>query len=145
MGASPELERPILPMPTEALPPTSAQGANREALREALEALLASNGEFVLCEIPGTDTFVQFANAGGRLLLDLPVVSLSGDQFDRAEAFFWRLGGVLRPGRDEIEGGNKSYQMDLGTDTTRAARLTLEIFKEVHGASDLSGLAIRIE
>jgi hypothetical protein len=132
-------------MPPEALPPTDARDANRQALCDALEALLATNGEFVLCEILGTDTFVQFANAGGRLLLDLPIVSLTGDQMDRAEAYFWRLGSVLRPGRDEIEGGNKSYQMDLGTDTARAARLALEIFQEVHGASDLSSLAIRIE
>lgn len=132
-------------MPADALPPTGTLDANREAVREALETLLASNGEFVLCEVPGTDMFVQFANAGGRLLLDLPAVSLDGDQFDRAEAYFWHLGSVLRPGRDEIEGGNKSFQMDLGTDTARAAQLTIEIFREVHGAADLPRLAIRIE
>lgn len=132
-------------MSAKAQSPTRPEEANRNALCEALRTLLASNGEFVLCEIPRTDTFVQFANMEGRLLLDLPVVSLNGDQLDRAEAFFWRLGGVLRPGRDEIEGGTKSYQIDLGTDTPRAAHLAFEIFREVHGASDLSDLAIHIE
>ena len=99
------------------------------SLERALNALLGrTNADgFVILQDAGTQKFVQFG-AGGRLVLDLPLVSLQDDEQKRALEVFKRLGAP-----PAVSDPFPVLRYDFGVDCRRAAEEAVRIFREVYG------------
>lgn len=85
---------------------------------------------FVIFEDAATKRFVQFRRIAEGIELDFPVIDLEDDQRRRADDYFRRLGVPLA----EVElrrGSIETYQLPLGSDAARGARIALELFTVV--------------
>ena len=119
----------------------------------ALDLLMGQGGtgSFVIFEDPRSGKFVQFAGASKEnLLLDLPTLPLSDDETARAREFFKQF-GIESPVLYEADNAKKgivqkfiSFQMDLGKDTERAARLVAAIFHQVYQFPPDTALVARV-
>jgi hypothetical protein len=115
-----------------------ADRAHRARMEEALRALRTRDkGSFVVFEDRLSKKFVQFAGSRWeRLLLDLPTQPLDPDEMRRASAFFAKRGVQLHTWTVEGPDGERreqsSFQLELGADVERAAKLALGVFREVY-------------
>ncbi len=124
---------------------------NIERIEKELNTLLARINEdaFVIIEEVLTKKFVQFSgNKAMQLLLDLPSQTLNKKEIKRAETLFIEFGLPIetyptynRPGGKKVA-LQRSFIMELGNDTRKAALIAMRIFKEVYGFSDSFNLAI---
>jgi hypothetical protein len=109
--------------------------------RDIYDALVAlrrrgAEGSFVIVEHLPTGKFVQFGR-GPVLDMDVPCVSLTAEEADRAAAFFRDLGGVdLReyddpnPETAQVQHG-AAFRFAFGDDAARAARAAILFFARV--------------
>lgn len=122
-------------------------------IRTALDVLMGQGGagSFVIFEAPRSEKVVQFASASEEnLLLDLPTLPLSDNETARAREFFKQF-GIESPVLFEADNVEKgivqkfiSFQMDLGKDTERAARLVAAIFQQVYQFPPDTALVARV-
>jgi hypothetical protein len=114
--------------------------SNDRNLYEALYALRRRGVEgesFVIIEHLPMDKFVQFG-IGPILRMDVPFISLSEEESNRAYVFFQELGGVElqeydapNPRTGRIRHG-ATFKFDFGDDVHKAVRATILFFARVH-------------
>jgi len=117
-------------------------------IESALRRLLSQRNGFVIVSDPSTETFVQFIDLDGSIVLDLPMQVLSDEEIGRFERYLNQVG--LSPRHEGFESSGTpvatvnqvSYQIGLGTDVARAARLAGDIFRDVYQAAPGAGLEI---
>jgi hypothetical protein len=107
---------------------------------EALVALLrhhSENGSIVLIEEPRSRKYVQFG-PGWSLEMDVPHVTLSKEEADRAYDFFAELGDkylIEYDARDPETGKvchGATFNHDFGQDAQAAARAAASFFENVY-------------
>jgi hypothetical protein len=124
-------------------------GHQAEAIRNALIRLLERpSGAYLIIQEPKTGKFVQFSGSSEEpLYLDLPIQTLSTEEFGTAEKLFKALD---LPGPEtyqlyEYPGGppasmQTSFNVTFGRDTKNAMALTVGIFQLVYGVDSFAQL-----
>jgi hypothetical protein len=125
--------------------------SNREIIVAKLTALLARSNEdaFVVFEHASSGKFVQFAGSTSEpLLLDLPSQTLCKVEFDRAVAFFRRVGvageehEVLDEPGGSVVGRRFSFTYSPGT-VEEAADVAVGVFREIFDFADGFEMVVR--
>ena len=114
---------------------------NKNRIRHALTELLTRTNEdsFVIIEEKSSEKFVQFAGGPKEgILFDLPVVTLSSSEFERAKILLQGYNIVLerndvldKPGGTHI-GYHDTFQSDLANNIDLATEIAWRVLKEVY-------------
>jgi hypothetical protein len=106
------------------------------AIETALQRLLSYKGPggFVIVEEAASGRFVQFAGSASEgIEIDLPAVTLSTEEYDRATELFAALG---------VPPGPEGFRMELKPDAEHAARLAVRVLREVFEVAESAELNV---
>ncbi len=128
---------------TSPAPPVGSQDAREgaisydraDAVRRELQALMerpvsaVAGAPFLIINVNGTDKFVQFAGGAGEdLVLDLPRVVLSDDEFERAERLLADH-GVAMSGEAEVPALAANFGSDIDDAVEAVGVILLQVFE----------------
>ena len=116
------------------------QRVKKQQVFDALARLCSRHNRdaFVIFGDAKSQKYVQFAGESGRLVLDLPSMTLDQQEMDRAKEYFGALGERLKDDQLFSEPGGKpagtmqKFSMELGNDIEKATSITIEVFSAIY-------------